>query len=139
MPFFCDVKFGCWLNIHIHDALAKQPRCCLLCRIQVPNGRSVLSFRWIRVAELSPLIQNLLISDNRWIVFNKDSFCVVHHVVIGWILPYASRVADDAAQNAIHRLKFGLRAPKSSTRDYGNLVVESWHQDKFGTGRRRAP
>jgi hypothetical protein len=62
---------------------------------------------------------------------------VVHHALIGWILLYASRVADDAAQNAIHRLKFGLRTPKSSTRDNGNLVVESWHQRKFGT--RRAP
>jgi hypothetical protein len=134
MPFFCDVKLGCRLNVHVLHILAKQPRCCLLCRVQVPDGRSILTRRWIGVSQFSPLLQNLFISDNRWTIFDKDSFCVVHHAVIGWILLYPSRVANNAAQNAIHRLKFGLRAPKSSTRDDGNLMVESWYQDKFGTG-----
>jgi hypothetical protein len=133
MSVFCHEKLGYRFNVNKLSTLAKLPCHSLLRRIHVPDCRSILSFCWIWLCQPSPFQQNLLVRDYRWIELDKDSFRVVLHSLIGWIIFDASRVSHNAAQYPIHCLKLGLRPPKSPTCYNGNLMVASRNQSDFGT------
>jgi hypothetical protein len=133
VTLFCHIKCCGLLHVHVFYFLAKLLRNFSLTLVQVEDGSTILCLGRVRMTRRFPLAKNLFVAYCRRIKLHENRFRKVFHLGIRWIGLMAARITNYAPLDAMHSLKFGLRPPKSSAGDNGNLVARSRSQGDFWT------
>ncbi len=114
MSSFCGIEFCGWFNVDMVHASHNAGSNSLLLIVEVEYSRPVLSFGRIGATKDSPLCKNRFIIDKSPIKFDQDTFSMILHSRVGWILLHPSRISNNASLNAIDSLEFWLGGPESS-------------------------
>jgi hypothetical protein len=112
-----------WLAPRPHAPLLgkRSSQCTILCL-----GR-------VRMTRGFPLAKNLFVAYSRRIKLDEKRFRKIFHLGIRRIGLTAAGITNYTPLDATHSLILGLRPPKSSGGDNGNLVAGSWCQGDFRT------